>query len=133
MEPSAGFPASALLTLEERSLSGVGLSCALQGIEVIPGLYPPEAGSMWDNPRSPHRDLPAGPGVKHLPCTARGSGLIPGWGSEIPHASEQLSLYPVTTEPEGSGANVPQPLKPKRHNYRARVPQWKIPHDATTT
>ena len=113
MEHSAGFPALALLTLRERSLSGVGLSCALQGIEVIPGLYLPEAGSMWDNPRSPCRDLPAGPGVKHLPCTARGAGLIPSWGSEIPHASEQLSLYPTTMEPEGSGASVPQLRQPK--------------------
>ena len=30
--------------------------------------------------------------VKNSPCNAGNSGLIPGWGTRIPHAAEQLSL-----------------------------------------
>ena len=32
-------------------------------------------------------DFPGGPVVKTLPSNARDVGLIPGWGTEIPHAS----------------------------------------------
>lgn len=32
-------------------------------------------------------DLPGGPGVKASPSSARGAGLIPGRGAQIPHAS----------------------------------------------
>ena len=33
------------------------------------------------------RDFPGGPVVKTLPSSARGVGLIPGWGAKIPHVS----------------------------------------------
>ena len=36
--------------------------------------------------------------VKNLPCNAGDAGLIPGWGTKIPHAVEQLSPCPVTTK-----------------------------------
>ena len=36
-------------------------------------------------------DFPGGPVVKNLPCKAGDTGSIPGWGSKIPHAEEQLS------------------------------------------
>ena len=29
--------------------------------------------------------------VKNLPCNAENVGLIPGWGTKISHAAEQLS------------------------------------------
>ena len=38
------------------------------------------------------RDVPGGPVVKSLPCHAGDTGLIPGWGTKIPHAAEHLSL-----------------------------------------
>ena len=43
-------------------------------------------------------DFPGGPVIKHLPCNAGDVGLIPGWGTRIPHAVEQLSPCAPTTE-----------------------------------
>ena len=37
------------------------------------------------------RDFPGGPVVKNPPSTAGDAGLIPGQGTEIPHAAGQLS------------------------------------------
>ena len=37
------------------------------------------------------RGLPGGPVVKNPPCNAGDSGSIPGGGTKIPHAAEQLS------------------------------------------
>ena len=36
-------------------------------------------------------DFPGGPVVKKPSFNADDKGLIPGWGTEIPHALEQLS------------------------------------------
>ena len=36
--------------------------------------------------------------VKSLPCNAGDMDLIPGWGTKIPQAAEQLSLCAATTE-----------------------------------
>ena len=41
---------------------------------------------------------PGGPVVKNLPCKAGDRGLIPGGGTRIPHAVEQLSPCPATRE-----------------------------------
>ena len=38
--------------------------------------------------------------VKNLPCNAGDVGLIPGRGTKIPHAAEQLSPCALTTEPQ---------------------------------
>ena len=43
------------------------------------------------------RDFPGGPMVKHPPSNAGNTGLIPGRGTKIPHASEQLSPPLATT------------------------------------
>ena len=43
--------------------------------------------------------FPGGPGVKNLPWNAGDLGSIPGWGTRIPHAEEQLSLRAATAEP----------------------------------
>ena len=56
-------------------------------------------------------DLPAGPVVKNLPSNARDMGSIPGRGTKIPHATEQLSPRATTRE------------KAECHNYRALAPQ----------
>ena len=38
------------------------------------------------------------PGVKNPPCNADNASWIPGWGTKIPHAAEQLSPLSTTTE-----------------------------------
>ena len=43
--------------------------------------------------------VPSGPVNKNSPSNAGESGLIPGWGTKIPHALGQLSLNTVTKEP----------------------------------
>ena len=45
------------------------------------------------------RDFPGDPVANNLPCNAQAAGLIPGWGTKIPHASGQLNLCATTTEP----------------------------------
>ena len=45
------------------------------------------------------RDFPGGPVVKNLPSNAGDAGLIPGWGTKIPHAVGQLSPSATTMEP----------------------------------
>ena len=35
-------------------------------------------------------DIPGGPVVKNLLCNTGDAGLIPGWGTKIPHAAGQL-------------------------------------------
>ena len=44
-------------------------------------------------------DFPGGPVAENLPCNAGDSGSIPGRETRIPHATEQLSLWAVTTAP----------------------------------
>ena len=77
-------------------------------------------------------DFPGGPVVKNPPSNAGDVGSIPGWGTKIPHAAGQLSLYATTTElvclnerarvpqitePTHSGACAPQlERKPAHHN-----------------
>ena len=63
--------------------------------------------------------------VKNLPCNARDTGSIPGWGMKIPHSVEQLSPAATTTEPVVLQILSPHVLEPMRHNWRA--------HCATTT
>ena len=36
------------------------------------------------------------------------SGLIPGQGTKIPHAAEQINPHTTTTEPVSAGAHAPQ-------------------------
>ena len=59
------------------------------------------------------QELPSGPGVKNPPFNAEDVGLIPGRGTKISHAIEQLRLHATTTEPT-------------HHNYRVCVPLPKI-------
>ena len=46
------------------------------------------------------RDVPGGPVVKNLPGSAGVTDSIPGRGTKIPHAVEQLSLNSETVELE---------------------------------
>ena len=49
------------------------------------------------------RDFPRGPLVKNLPCNTGDMGSIPGQGTRVPHAVEQLS--PSTTTRESKCCN----------------------------
>ena len=49
-------------------------------------------------------DCPGGPEVEYLPCNAGDKGLIPGWGTKIPHATERQCPCTAITEPAHSGA-----------------------------
>ena len=40
------------------------------------------------------RDFPRGPGGKTLPCNAGNMGSIPGWGTEMPRAAQQVTDAP---------------------------------------
>ena len=55
--------------------------------------------------------------VKNPPSNARDVGLIPGWGTKIPHTAGQLSPHAATTE---------------LTRYRAHMPQLESPCAATT-
>ena len=44
-------------------------------------------------------DFPGGPVVKNLPSNAGDAGSIPGRGTRIPHAAEQLSLCAARKDP----------------------------------
>ena len=52
----------------------------------------PSIVSCWEG------GFPGGPVVKNLPCNAGDTGLIPGWGTKIPHVEEQLIPRVTTTE-----------------------------------
>ena len=43
--------------------------------------------------------FPGVPVVKNLPANTGDMGSIPGWGTKIPHAGGQLSLYATPTDP----------------------------------
>ena len=55
-------------------------------------------------------DFPGGPVVKNLPSNAGDTGLIPGWGTKIPHAVGQLSVCAQLESPRDATT------KPAHHN-----------------
>ena len=65
-------------------------------------------------------DFPGAPVAKNLPSNAGDVGLIPGQGTKIPHATEQLSQNTTTAEPAP-------------HYSRVHDPQEKISHPASKT
>ena len=46
--------------------------------------------------------------VKNPPWDIEDVGSIPGWGTKIPQASEDLSLHVTAIEPGHSGGHPPQ-------------------------
>ena len=44
------------------------------------------------------------PVVKNSPSNLGDMGSVPGWGTKIPHAVGQLTLYTTATKPTHSGA-----------------------------
>ena len=77
------------------------------------------------------KDFPWGPVAKNLPCNAGDAGFIPGQGTKIPPATEQLSLYVATTEPVHSGVrftaveSVCHSRESMRHKERSHVLQLR--------
>ena len=69
--------------------------------------------------------FPDGPVVKNLPANA-GDRFDP-WSGKIPHAAEQLSLWPTATEADLPRARAPQE-KPSQQEAQApqleRNPHW---------
>ena len=53
--------------------------------------------------------FPGGPVVKNSPCNAGDTGSIPGWGTEIPHAGEQLRPGAAATETVGHSESTREP------------------------
>ena len=53
--------------------------------------------------KKPSWGFPGGPVVKNSLGNAGDLGSIPGWGTKIPHALEQLSPCTTTTEHRHSG------------------------------
>ena len=77
------------------------------------------------------KDFPRGPVANNLPCNAGDAESIPDWGTKIPHATEQLSLYIVTTELVHSGVRftavepVCHSRESMRHKGRSHVLQLR--------
>ena len=44
--------------------------------------------------------------AKNLPVNIGDMGLIPGWGTKIPHATGQLNLCAAITEPTQAAAKI---------------------------
>ena len=59
-------------------------------------------------------DFPGGPVVKNLPSNAGDAGLIPVWGTRIPHAVGQLSLHAATKIP-CAATKIPRAATKTRH------------------
>ena len=70
---------------------------------------------------SMQRTPPGGPVLKNLPCNTGDTGLIPGLGTKIPHASRQQS-------PAGWNFWAQAPQLESPCTKRVRVPQRKISH-----
>ena len=62
--------------------------------------------------------------VKNLPSNAEDSGLIPAWGTKIPHAARQLSPGAAKYRSAHPGIQGP------KLDREAHMPQRKIPHAA---
>ena len=71
--------------------------------------------------------------VKNPPSNAGNVGLIPGWGTKIPHAMGQLSLCATTTELMhlSERACVPQTTEPMCPGARAPQLERENPHATT--
>ena len=55
-----------------------------------------------------------GPVVKNPPCNSGDVGSIPGWGTKIPHPTEQLSPHAATIMPVGSKTHHKDPAQRKK-------------------
>ena len=79
------------------------------------------------------RNFPGGPVVKNPPSHAGDAGLIPGWGTKIPHAVGQLSPRATTTELVclNERARVPQTAEPTHPGARVLQLERENLHNTT--
>ena len=68
--------------------------------------------------------------VENLPSSAEDVGLIPGWGTKIPHVMGQLSVYTATREVCVPQILNPQALEPMLHNKRRPCDTTESPYTA---
>ena len=66
-----------------------------------------------------HFSLSGGSVVKNLPASARDMGSIPGPGTKMPHAAEQLSLHAAASEFTCPKVHALQQEKPRQWEARA--------------
>ena len=66
-------------------------------------------------------DFPGGPVVKNTPSNAGDAGSIPGQGTQITYATEQMHPCSITTDPTHYGAHAPQ-LERSIHAATERSP-----------
>ena len=78
-----------------------------------------------------------GPVVKNPPCNSGDVGSIPGWGTKIPHPTEQLSPHAATIMPVGSKTHHKDPAqrkKKKGRNYCVKAAEdqakWRLTIDS---
>ena len=66
------------------------------------------------------------PVVKNLPCNTEDVGLIPTWGTKIPHAVGELSLHSTTREAcepqERTHVPKPRPRRAKKIESAVKKP-----------
>ena len=67
------------------------------------------------------RDFPAGPVVKNLPCNAGYMDSVPGRGTMIPYAKEQLSLQAATIEPTPQVKSLQWNVPPATKNRHSQM------------
>ena len=65
--------------------------------------------------------------VENPPSNAGDAVSVPGWGTKIPHAVEQLSLCTTATEPTSPGARTPQLEREKRNLHATTRERKKKP------
>ena len=63
--------------------------------------------------------------VKNLASSAGDTGLLPGRGTKIPHALEQLAHLQATTELVHFRAQAPQQENPEQRNEDPAQPKFK--------
>ena len=67
-----------------------------------------EVSQKEENKKISWMGLAGDPVAKNMPCNAGDADSIPGGGTRLSHASEQLSPCITTTQPVCSGVHVPQ-------------------------
>ena len=78
-------------------------------------------------------DFPGGPEVKNPPSNVGDMGSIPGRGTKIPHAIEQLSPRATTTELARLNERAREPQTTEPTCLVARVPRLERENPHATT
>ena len=92
-----------IFTRTTAAASNLGTGCTHPAYGVLAPQQPERARVLLEKPTQTKAvncgDFPGGPVLKSPPCNAGDTGSIPGRGTKIPHAAEQLNPRATTTEP----------------------------------